>query len=721
MQQSQMVTKTERHLRRMSRHLIKIDSEEKALQYISNSFQKKLHCDFVGIVFLYEETFKLRVISGKVKPVFSDVFPIEAAHCSSQLLKNSMTNEMLTDEQHHCPIIVALNNASVNTWFTVPIQDDLEVNGFCVIGFYESIPLLEMKNQFEEFGKDIALAIHITRERKKQLKKMEGIEWVINNLSLDLPFKEKISEITSMAGKGTGAQYACIYLFNDIDNEFIFQSPSYGKKEMPKKIKVTSNNALTNYFPYLDKIGANKMTTLIAMDFKTIGVIHLEDKDSDGFNAEDLDTVQLLSTHIATSLENARLYHNEQENHERLRSLLNYQEALVKKTVDQEDFAGITDVVHQIFYKPIILFDHFKNCLHFHTENQEELNIQAITKKIKDVQENNMDYFLISVDGKRHTVWPIKRGDELLGYVSIEASKKDLDEYDQLMIEIARNIYATQFSKRKFIYGTTEQAKENLATSLLVPAITDKDKVLQYANLFHWNIYHPHRVAMLSLEVKNGQHETDLLDAQMGKTAIWDYLKQFILEKEMEVIAAPFKEQFVLFVPDQKDDITYYRNLMQEINRVIMDSAIICRALLGIGSVTASLEDYYVSSEQAYQALKIIQKNYHEMDYAFFENLGAYTVLQHLQHVRAAELFMTSQLEPILEYSKKSNMDLLHTLKSFLSTNCNAKQTADLLFLHRSSLRYRLEKIEELLHVDLDNSEHIFQLMMALKLYDMHT
>lgn len=719
MQKLNIIRKTEQHLRGMSRHLIKIDSEEKALQYISNSFQKQLHCDFVSIIFLEEDIFRLRIISGKVKESFTNIFPVEARKCAAGLLKKSMNNEVYDDKNESCQIINSLQNATVNTWFTVPIQDDLEVIGFCVIGFYEKIQLLEMKNQFEEFGKDIALAIQITRERKKQLKKMEGIEWVTKNLSLDLPFKEKILEITTRAGKGTNAQYACIYLYNDIDNEFIFQSPSYGNKEMPKKIKVTSHNTLKKYFPYLDKVGANKLTTLIAMDFKTIGVIHLEDKEFGVFTKEDFEAIQLLSTHIATSLENARLYHNEQENHERLRSLLNYQETLVKKTVDQEDFAGITDVIHQLFYKSIILFDRFKNCLHYQITDGNDLNIQEITKKVKEIQDNDMDYFLITVDGKKHTVWSIKRGDELLGFFSIETSLKNLDEFDHLMIEIARNIFAIQFSKQNLVNGTTEQAKENLAASLLVPTITNKEKILQYANLFHWDIFQPHRVAILSLSLENGQKEADLLNLQMQKTAIWDYIKQFILEKEPEIIAAPFKEQFVLFIPEKKDNNKYYRYLMQEIKRVITDSSIQCEALLGVGFVTTNLEDYYISSEQAYQALIIVQRSFFDKDYAFFEDLGAYTVLQHLKEVHAADLFMTNQLGPIIDYSKKSNMDLLHTLRSFLSTNGNAKQTAELLYLHRSSLRYRLEKIEELLHVDLDNSEHIFQLMMALKLYDM--
>src|SRR5699024_5241509 len=196
MQQSKIVKKTEIHLRNMSRQLIKIDSEEEALQYISNSFKSKLHCDFVGVVFMNEETYNLLITSTNVSNKFTAIFPVNVQKCSKKLIQQSMTDEQNDGAEGSCKLIDALNDASVKTWFTVPILDDAAVHGFCIIGFYKRIPLLEMKSQFEELGKDIALAIHLTRKRKKQLKKMEGIEWVTNHFSLDRPFKEKIAEIT---------------------------------------------------------------------------------------------------------------------------------------------------------------------------------------------------------------------------------------------------------------------------------------------------------------------------------------------------------------------------------------------------------------------------------------------------------------------------------------------------------------------------------------------
>ena len=171
-----------------------------------------------------------------------------------------------------CQLFSLLKRSGVKTWFSVPIKDELHIFGFCIIGFLSYVPLLEMQKHFDEFGQDVALAISMTRNREMQLKKIEGIEWITKNLSIDAPFEESIEKITTRAGKGTNAEFACIYLFNDHDNSFIFQPPSYGKMTGLKQVKIEHNYVLKEHFPYLEKTGGTQITIPISMDLKTIGV-----------------------------------------------------------------------------------------------------------------------------------------------------------------------------------------------------------------------------------------------------------------------------------------------------------------------------------------------------------------------------------------------------------------------------------------------------------------
>ncbi len=47
------------------------------------------------------------------------------------------------------------------------------------------------------------------------------------------------------------------------------------------------------------------------------------------------------------------------------------------------------------------------------------------------------------------------------------------------------------------------------------------------------------------------------------------------------------------------------------------------------------------------------------------------------------------------------------------------RETSEALYIHRSTLQYRLDKIREILQIDIEQAEQRFSLLMAYKLYDL--
>ncbi|MFZ3150599.1 MAG: helix-turn-helix domain-containing protein [Anaerolineaceae bacterium] len=62
-------------------------------------------------------------------------------------------------------------------------------------------------------------------------------------------------------------------------------------------------------------------------------------------------------------------------------------------------------------------------------------------------------------------------------------------------------------------------------------------------------------------------------------------------------------------------------------------------------------------------------------------------------------------IETLEKYDLKNGSELLKTLHTYLLNERSVIETANELFIHRNSLRYRLEQINNLIHVDLDNPE----------------
>ncbi|MPV90375.1 PucR family transcriptional regulator [Georgenia ruanii] len=76
--------------------------------------------------------------------------------------------------------------------------------------------------------------------------------------------------------------------------------------------------------------------------------------------------------------------------------------------------------------------------------------------------------------------------------------------------------------------------------------------------------------------------------------------------------------------------------------------------------------------------------------------------------------FARQFLGPLLDYDRRHGGSLVETLHVYLDTDRVAGETADRLFVHRNTLRYRLRQIEELLGMGIESSWSITNLSLAL-------
>ena len=80
--------------------------------------------------------------------------------------------------------------------------------------------------------------------------------------------------------------------------------------------------------------------------------------------------------------------------------------------------------------------------------------------------------------------------------------------------------------------------------------------------------------------------------------------------------------------------------------------------------------------------------------------------------------YAAGQLSPLIEYDEKYHKNLLATLEIYLLTNCNYVKTAQLMYLHRNTLAYRMEKIRELLGLTIEDAQvrnHLFNCLKILR------
>jgi DNA-binding PucR family transcriptional regulator len=100
-----------------------------------------------------------------------------------------------------------------------------------------------------------------------------------------------------------------------------------------------------------------------------------------------------------------------------------------------------------------------------------------------------------------------------------------------------------------------------------------------------------------------------------------------------------------------------------------------------------------------------------------FEDTGAYRLLLPAMSEDPAELerFYSETVEPLVAYDEQYETELVSTVETYLENDGNVAATAQELFTHRHTIRYRLERARELCGHDVTSTEGREKLGLGLK------
>ena len=100
-----------------------------------------------------------------------------------------------------------------------------------------------------------------------------------------------------------------------------------------------------------------------------------------------------------------------------------------------------------------------------------------------------------------------------------------------------------------------------------------------------------------------------------------------------------------------------------------------------------------------------------------FEETGAYRLLLPAMAEDPRELqgFFDETVSPLVAYDDQYETELVRTLETFLDADGNVAKTAEKLFTHRHTIRYRLERVKELTGLDVGSTDGRERLSLGLK------
>ena len=138
---------------------------------------------------------------------------------------------------------------------------------------------------------------------------------------------------------------------------------------------------------------------------------------------------------------------------------------------------------------------------------------------------------------------------------------------------------------------------------------------------------------------------------------------------------------------------------------------------VGISRIARTLRDIPDAYTQATQAMALGRRVFGPNTSTNFDDLGVFRVICDGPGTDEQRMFHDEWILPIVEYDHQRKTELVHTLRTYFQCNMNALESARSLFIHENTLRYRLNKIEQIIGKELSSGETALNLWTALKLH----
>lgn len=213
--------------------------------------------------------------------------------------------------------------------------------------------------------------------------------------------------------------------------------------------------------------------------------------------------------------------------------------------------------------------------------------------------------------------------------------------------------------------------------------------------------------------VTKPENETHIRYQQAEGQLIFQWLKEQLPEILPDVALFKLKNQnksILIFQSKKNDHLMILQNLAERLQQ-----ALPITIRFALGNAYENLEDLpnsYIEASSTLEASLHAQKPatvqlFHPKGLAgLFEKIGTEDV----------EYFCQQQLKEFAYPTEPTLQELRKTLKVFLDFNCEITKTANALYLHRNTIKYRMNQCEKLLGTSIQEPETSLLLRVALEL-----
>lgn len=317
---------------------------------------------------------------------------------------------------------------------------------------------------------------------------------------------------------------------------------------------------------------------------------------------------------------------------------------------------------------------------------------------------------LLPIENMGRLISPIISGDRARGYVSIVGKSDELDLLDSLTVEHGAAACALEMAKAKAVSEAKKSLRGDFLEGILVGSLP-QNEINRLAGRLDHDTQQPHMVLTFAW---SGSETPSL--RRLETTANWllrnhnrPALVHLYGGQHLCVFHALKNEE------DMESTQEFVRRLKEQVDAEFPGM----RLIGGMSGPVMALSDWPRGYQEAMQAMALGERLKLTHFVVDFNSLGVYRLLGELENLPLVQAFTNQVIGPLVAYDAQHRGSLVQTMDAYFAHHGNISQTAESLFVHRNTLLYRLERIQELTHHDLNQADMRLALHLALKFWQM--
>jgi len=389
---------------------------------------------------------------------------------------------------------------------------------------------------------------------------------------------------------------------------------------------------------------------------------------------------------------------------------------LVEELLKENNLFGVANTLYKHTHLPVLIESKNLEVLAAAGTSEEKGNCysrqlsQSMNKKRKkDFKQITRATLLNDFGDYSRLITPIYLQKEIVAYCSFLYQDSKPQEVDKLILEqgaLASSLYL--FNERTRIQ-TELRMQGNLLDHILSNQMTFEE-ISTKAYYVGFQLIPPY----FMIAICPNREKLTIIDELEFSDRLINVISQFLKDRKMNALLGKKSGKMIIFL---SEDITLKsqnskNKFCHSMHDYLTKKYPSQDFKFGISSSSSKIEEasqLYDESNSALQMANHLQK------VVFYELLGIEGIIFQTENDRLQK-FAKRKLGSLLEEDKKKDMELTKTLYHYLNNGSNINKTAKAMNFSITGLRYRLQKINELLEVDLNIPDISHQIYLSLKL-----